>query len=120
MTTQSRPIKAKAHGQKGAPEHGQTDDQGGSRHSERRRNGAKKLSNLQRLRKTIKIYDHFVFKINLERKRGKDQPHDRCCTKERQIEREKERRRAVERERELQLELQIEFLSWLRSPPFTA
>lgn len=106
MTTQSRPIKAKAHsgarrahGEKEAAEHGQTDDQGGSRHSERRRNGAKKLSNLQRLRKTIKIYDHFVFKINLERKRGKDQPHDRCCTKERERSRskEKERWRAGER-----------------------
>lgn len=69
---------------------------------ERRRNGAKKLSNLQRLRKTIKIYDHFVFKINLERKRGKDQPHDRCCTKEREIERETEREGEKEswRERE--------------------
>lgn len=116
MTTQSRPIKSQgtqesSSGSSASGAAAAAEAEAGTvgqtvyavklmiRALPRLRTTAQKLSNLQRLRKTIKIYDHFVFKINLERKRGKDQPQPQRTTAA-EREREKGRARTAERERE--------------------
>lgn len=115
MTTQSRPIKSQgtqeSSSSSSASEAAAAAEAAGIvgqtvyavklmiRALPRLRTTAQKLSNLQRLRKTIKIYDHFVFKINLERKRGKDQPQPQRTTAAERV-REKERKRESKKDRE--------------------